>query len=159
MPIDGRELRNAMGLFATGVTVITTKDTSGKHFGLTANAFSSLSLDPPMLLICGDKGVDCYDCFEESKVFGVNFLSSAQEEISTRFATKGLEKIERLSFSVGKFGVALLDGALAHFECSVAHAYDGGDHTIYVGEVTEMRRTDSSEPLMFFNSRWYNPSE
>ena len=75
MAIDGRDLRNAMGLFATGVTVITTKDTAGKPFGLTANAFSSLSLDPPLLLICVDKGVDCYNCFEESKVFAVNFLS------------------------------------------------------------------------------------
>ena len=153
MPIDGRELRNAMGLFATGVTVITTKDTSGKHFGLTANAFSSLSLDPPMLLICVDKGVDCYDCFEESKVFGVNFLSSAQEEISTRFATKGIEKFEGLSFRVGEFGVALLDGALAHFECSVAHAYDGGDHTIYVGEIANFV-TVEADPLLFFQGKY-----
>ena len=82
MAIDGRDLRNAMGLFATGVTIITTKDASGKPFGLTANAFSSLSLDPPMLLICVDKGVDCYACFDESKVFAVNFLSenSASEK-------------------------------------------------------------------------------
>ena len=135
MAIDGRDLRNAMGLFATGVTIITTKDASGKPFGLTANAFSSLSLDPPMLLICVDKGVDCYACFDESKVFAVNFLSLAQEELSTRFATKGIEKFEGLSYSVGELGVALLDGALAHFECTVAHAHEGGDHTIYLGEV------------------------
>lgn len=153
MPIDGRELRNAMGLFATGVTVITTKDASGKHFGLTANAFSSLSLDPPMLLICVDKGVDCYDCFEESKVFGVNFLSSTQEEVSTRFATKGIEKFEGLSFSLGKFGVALLDGALAHFECKVAHAYDGGDHTIYVGAIDNFA-TVGADPLLFFQGKY-----
>ena len=153
MAIDGRELRNAMGLFATGVSIITTKDASGKPFGLTANAFSSLSLDPPMLLICVDKGVDFYAWFDESKVFGVNFLSLAQEELSTRFATKGLEKFEGLSYSVGELGVALLDGALAHFECRVAHAYEGGDHTIYVGEVQRLV-TMEGDPLLFFQGKY-----
>ena len=153
MAIDGRDLRNAMGLFATGVTVITTKDTAGKPFGLTANAFSSLSLDPPMLLICVDKGVDCYNCFEESKVFAVNFLSLGQEELSTRFATKGIEKFEGLSYSVGELGVALLDGALAHFECTVAHAYEGGDHTIYVGEVQKLV-TSPGDPLLFYQGKY-----
>ena len=153
MAIDGRELRNAMGLFATGVSIITTKDASGKPFGLTANAFSSLSLDPPMLLICVDKEVDCYACFYESKVFGVNFLSVAQEELSTRFATKGIEKFEGLSYSVGELGVALLDGALAHFECRVAHAYEGGDHTIYVGEVQRLV-TMEGDPLLFFQGKY-----
>ncbi len=153
MAIDGRELRNAMGLFATGVSIITTRDASGKPFGLTANAFSSLSLDPPMLLICVDKGVDCYACFDESRVFGVNFLSLAQEELSTRFATKGIEKFEGLSYSVGELGVALLDGALAHFECRVAHAYEGGDHTIYVGEVQRLV-TMEGDPLLFFQGKY-----
>ena len=153
MAIDGRELRNAMGLFATGVTIITTKDASGKPFGLTANAFSSLSLDPPMLLICVDKGVDCYVCFDESKVFAVNFLSLAQEELSTRFATKGIEKFEGLSYRVGELGVALLDGALAHFECTVAHAHEGGDHTIYVGEVQRLV-TMEGDPLLFYQGKY-----
>jgi 3-hydroxy-9,10-secoandrosta-1,3,5(10)-triene-9,17-dione monooxygenase reductase component len=153
MAIDGRDLRNAMGLFATGVTIITTKDASGKPFGLTANAFSSLSLDPPMLLICVDKGVDCYACFDESKVFAVNFLSLAQEELSTRFATKGIEKFEGLSYSVGELGVALLDGALAHFECTVAHAHEGGDHTIYLGEVQRVV-TVEGDPLLFYQGKY-----
>lgn len=153
MAIDGRELRNAMGLFATGVTIITTKDTTGKPFGLTANAFSSLSLDPPMLLICVDKGVDCYNCFEESKVFAVNFLSLAQEELSTRFATKGIEKFADLSYSLGELGVALLEGALAHFECTVAHAYEGGDHTIYVGEIQRLV-TAPGDPLLFYQGKY-----
>ena len=153
MAIDGRELRNAMGLFATGVTIITTKDATGKPFGLTANAFSSLSLDPPMLLICVDKGVDCYNCFEESKVFAVNFLSAAQEELSTRFATKGIEKFAGLSYSLGELGVALLEGALAHFECAVAHAYEGGDHTIYVGEIQRLV-TVPGDPLLFYQGKY-----
>ena len=153
MAIDGRDLRNAMGLFATGVTIITTKDATGKPFGLTANAFSSLSLDPPMLLICVDKGVDCYTCFEESKVFAVNFLSLAQEELSTRFATKGIEKFAGLAYSLGELGVALLDGALAHFECTLAHGYEGGDHTIYVGEVQKLV-TSPGDPLLFYQGKY-----
>ena len=153
MAIDARELRNAMGLFATGVTIITTKDATGKPFGLTANAFSSLSLDPPMLLICVDKGVDCYDCFEESRVFAVNFLSLAQEELSTRFATKGIEKFAGLTYRLGELGVALLDGALAHFECTVAYAYEGGDHTIYVGEVQRLV-TSPGDPLLFYQGKY-----
>lgn len=153
MAIDGRELRNAMGLFATGVTVITTRDADGKPFGLTANAFSSLSLDPPLLLICVDKTVDCYACFDESKVFAVNVLGRAQEDLSTRFATKGIEKFEGVAFHTGESGVALLDGALVHFECTVEHAYEGGDHTIYVGRIQTLT-TATGDPLLFFQGKY-----
>ncbi len=153
MAIDGRELRNAMGLFATGVTVITTRDAAGKPFGLTANAFSSLSLDPPLLLICVDKTVDCYACFDESKVFAVNVLGLDQEALSTRFATKGIEKFEGVAFHTGDSGVALLDGALVHFECTVEHAYEGGDHTIYVGRIQTLT-TAAGDPLLFFQGKY-----
>ena len=158
MAIDPRELRNAMGLFATGVTVITTKDATGKPFGLTANAFSSLSLDPPLLLVCVDKKVDCYACFDESKVFVVNFLASKQEELSTRFATKGIEKFEGVSYTLGSLGVPLLDGALAHFECKVAAGYEGGDHTIYTGEIQTMATADV-RPLLFYQGKYRTLAE
>jgi flavin reductase (DIM6/NTAB) family NADH-FMN oxidoreductase RutF len=154
MAIDARELRNVMGNFATGVTIITTKDGTGKPFGLTANAFSSLSLDPPLLLICVDKKVDCYACFDESKVFAVNFLSEGQDQLSTRFATKGIEKFEGVPYKVGELGVALLDGAMAHLECKVANAYEGGDHTIYVGEI-ESATVLGDRPLLFFRGKYY----
>lgn len=154
MAIEARELRNVMGNFATGVTIITTKDASGKPFGLTANAFSSLSLDPPLLLICVDKKVDCYACFEQSKVFGVNFLSEEQDQLSTRFATKGIEKFESVSYKLGELGVALLDGAVAHLECKLISAYEGGDHTIYVGEV-QNATVLSDRPLLFFRGKYY----
>jgi flavin reductase (DIM6/NTAB) family NADH-FMN oxidoreductase RutF len=154
MAIDPRELRNVMGNFATGVTIITTKDTTGKPFGLTANAFSSLSLDPPLLLICVDKKVDCYACFEETKVFGVNFLSEDQDQLSTRFATKGIEKFEGVPYTLGKLGVALLDGAVAHLECKLVSAYEGGDHTIYIGEI-QNATVLSDRPLLFFRGKYY----
>ncbi len=158
MAIDPRELRNTMGLFATGVTVITTKDATGKPFGLTANAFSSLSLDPPLLLVCVDKKVDCYACFDESKVFVVNFLAREQEELSTRFATKGIEKFEGVSYTLGSLGVPLLDGALAHLECKVAAGYEGGDHTIYTGEVQTIATADV-KPLLFYQGKYRSLAE
>lgn len=158
MAIDPRELRNTMGLFATGVTVITTKDATGKPFGLTANAFSSLSLDPPLLLICVDKKVDCYACFDESKVFVVNFLAREQEELSTRFATKGIEKFEGVPYTLGTLGVPLLDGALAHLECKVAAGYEGGDHTIYTGEVQTIATADV-KPLLFYQGKYRSLAE
>ncbi len=158
MAIDPRELRNTMGLFATGVTVITTKDATGKPFGLTANAFSSLSLDPPLLLVCVDKKVDCYACFDESKVFVVNFLAREQEELSTRFATKGIEKFEGVSYTLGSLGVPLLDGALAHLECKVVAGYEGGDHTIYTGEVQTIATADV-KPLLFYQGKYRSLAE
>jgi flavin reductase (DIM6/NTAB) family NADH-FMN oxidoreductase RutF len=154
MALDPRELRNVMGHFATGVTVITTKDRSGKPFGLTANAFSSLSLTPPLVLICVDKTVDCYPCFEESKVFAVNFLSEDQEHLSRRFATKGIEKFEGITSHPGVCGAPLLDGAMGHIECAIVNAYEGGDHTIYVGEI-QAAAASGDRPLLFFKGKYY----
>ena len=154
MAIDARELRNVMGHFATGVTVITTKDATGKPFGLTANAFSSLSLDPPLVLVCVDKKVDCYACFEESKVFAVNFLSEEQESLSGRFATKGIEKFEGVAYKNGECGVPLLDGAIGHIECKVVNGYEGGDHTIYIGEI-QSASASGDNPLLFFKGKYY----
>jgi len=154
MAIDVRELRNVMGHFATGVTVITTKDATGKPFGLTANAFSSLSLEPPLVLICVDKTVDCYACLEETKVFAVNFLNEEQEHLSRRFATKGIEKFEGVTYQIGECGVPLLEGALGSIECKIANGYDGGDHTIYVGEI-QCASASGDRPLLFFKGKYY----
>lgn len=153
MAIDPRELRNVMGHFATGVTIITTKDVSGKPFGLTANAFSSLSLDPPLVLICVDKKVDCYACFDQSRVFVVNILSEGQDQLSTRFATKGIEKFEGVAVRQGNLGVPLLEGAVAHIECTLTSAYEGGDHTIYVGEIQAVAAS-GDRPLLFFKGKY-----
>lgn len=153
MAIDPRELRNVMGHFATGVTIITTRDVSGKPFGLTANAFSSLSLEPPLVLICVDKKVDCYACFDQSKVFVVNILSEGQDQLSTRFATKGIEKFEGVAVRQGNLGVPLLEGAVAHIECKLTSAYEGGDHTIYVGEVQAVDAA-GDRPLLFFKGKY-----
>jgi flavin reductase (DIM6/NTAB) family NADH-FMN oxidoreductase RutF len=107
MPIEKNELRRVMGHFATGVTVITTFSKEGKLHGLTANAVSSLSLDPPLLIICVDKKAESYASFEESGVFTVNILAADQEDISRRFAVSGGEKFEGVAFRRGGNGAPI----------------------------------------------------
>lgn len=151
--MDLQELRRVMGHFATGVTVITTMDRSGTPFGLTANAFTSLSLNPPLALVCIDKNAQCYSCFEESKIFAVNVLSEEQEEISRRFATKSIDKFSNLKWRKGEGGAALLDGAIGYIECKIVGSHDGGDHTIYVGEIVEAS-CSGERPLIFFQGKY-----
>lgn len=153
MTIDLQELRRVMGHFATGVTVVTTKDGEDTPFGLTANAFASLSLNPPLALVCVDKAAQCYSCFEGSKIFAINVLGEGQEEISRRFATKGAQKFNGIPWHKSESGLALLDGAIGHIECKVVHTYDGGDHTIYVGEVLRVKTT-GERPLIFFKGKY-----
>ena len=153
MTIEPQELRRVMGHFATGVTVITTKDRDGTPQGLTANAFMSLSLNPPLILISVDKGATCYACFEPQNGFTVNFLSEAQEEISRRFATKGVDKFAGLQWKEGNNGAAILDGILGHVECKITQCYDGGDHTIVLGEIVNVNAT-GERPLLFFKGKY-----
>ncbi|HVA76263.1 MAG TPA: flavin reductase family protein [Candidatus Binataceae bacterium] len=149
MPIEKNELRRVMGHFATGVTVITSIRVSGEMHGLTANAFSSVSLVPPLLLICVDKKAESYPCFEESKVFTVNILAADQESLSRKFAVSGGNKFEGVSYRVGANGVPILDGAIAYLECKLAGTMDAGDHTVYLGEI-EQAETHEAKPLLFF---------
>ncbi len=142
-----------MGHFATGVTVITTRDKDGTPFGLTANAFTSLSLDPPWVLICIDNGAQCYSCFEESKVFAINILSEEQEEIARRFATKGIEKFAGIKWRKSEKGLALIEGSVGYIECKIVQRYEGGDHTIYVGEIVSANAS-GDRPLVFFKGNY-----
>jgi len=153
MAIEAQELRRVMGHFATGVTVITTKDQAGNPQGLTANAFMSLSLNPPLVLISVDKGATCYGCFAANNSFAVNFLSEDQEEVSRRFATKGVDKFADLKWREGSNGVALIDGTLASVECKITQCHDGGDHTIVVGEIVNVTAT-GDRPLLFFKGKY-----
>ena len=149
MAIDKSELRRVMGHFATGVTVITTRDENGRPFGLTANAVTSVSLTPPLILVCVDKTADTYPYFDRSKVFTVNILSDGQEGISRRFATTGIEKFEGVGYHRTETGCAVLDDAVGHLDCRIIDSYDAGDHTIYMGEVLSADANDVP-PLLFF---------
>ena len=149
MPIDKNELRRVMGHFATGVTVITTVSKTGEPYGLTANAFSSLSLEPPLLLVCVDKKAESYPHFEESKVFTVNILSDSQEALSRRFAVSGGDKFQNVAYHMGANGAPIIDGNIGYIECKLYAGYDGGDHTIYLGEIQQAETRDA-KPLVFF---------
>ena len=149
MPIEKNELRRVMGHFATGVTVITTFRNSGEMHGLTANAFTSVSLVPPLLLVCVDKKAESYPCFDETRVFIVNILAHDQEALSRKFAVSGGDKFQGVAYHTGANGAPILDGALAYVECKVVQAFDGGDHTIYLGEI-EQAEAREGKPLMFF---------
>jgi flavin reductase (DIM6/NTAB) family NADH-FMN oxidoreductase RutF len=149
MPIDKTELRRVMGHFPTGVTVVTTVSKAGKLYGLTANSFTSVSLVPPLVLVCVDKRAESYQCFEESKCYTVNFLADDQEDLSRRFATTGVDKFEGVGYRMGANQAPILNGVLAYLECKVVGAYDGGDHTIYVGEI-EQADTREAKPLLFY---------
>lgn len=154
MAIDPKELRRVMGHFATGVTIITTHDGTGRQYGMTANAVCSLSLSPPRLLICVDKRADSHAIFPRSGTFVVNVLAHDQEELSRRFAVSGSDKFGGVSHRIGAGGAAILDGVLAHLECRLVETLEGGDHTIYVGEIEDAQAGDG-HPLLFFRGAYH----
>jgi len=158
VPVDKNELRRVMGHFATGVAIITTRSENGKLHGLTANAVTSVSLVPPLVLVCVDKGAESYPCFEQSRVFTVNILANDQEELSRRFAISGGDKFRGVSYALGANGAPLIHGALGHLQCRVTAAYEGGDHTIYLGEVQEVEASEAM-PLLFFRGSYRRISE
>src|SRR5260370_41886948 len=135
MPIDKNELRRVMGHFATGVTVITTLSKEGKMHGLTANAVSSLSLVPPLMIICVDKKAESYASFEESKVFTVNILADDQEDVSRRFAGSGGEEIEGVAYPRGAHREPRPHRARAHRECKLHSTLQRRDPTVSLGAI------------------------
>ncbi len=151
MTIDPREFRNTVGCFATGITIITTIDGDGSPAGFTANSFTSLSLDPPLVLFCLDRRVASFDAFREGGKFAVNILGNDQQDLSTRFATSGPEKWDGVEFDAMDGGCPLFEGCIANFDCDVHAIHDGGDHVIVVGKVNRMSRSDGSpDPLLYF---------
>jgi flavin reductase (DIM6/NTAB) family NADH-FMN oxidoreductase RutF len=149
MPVSKDEFRQALGHFASGVTVVTSRCEDDQVRGITVSAFSSLSLEPPLVLICIDKRASLHDHLKEGRHFAVNMLGETQELISRRFASKEPNRFEGVGYSEGLTGSPLLDGAMAFIECRVVNAYPGGDHTIFVGEV-EATRVSDGRPLAYF---------
>ena len=142
-----------MGHFATGVTIVTTRDGRGSFYGLTANAVTSLSLVPPLLLVCVDRKAESFAHFYDSKTFVVNILAEDQEALSTRFAQSGGDKFAGVPFRLGRLGTPILDGALGHLECRIVETHEGGDHVIHVGEV-EHAGARAGRPLLYFQGRY-----
>jgi flavin reductase (DIM6/NTAB) family NADH-FMN oxidoreductase RutF len=150
---DAKELRRVMGQFATGVTVITTRDAAGNLYGLTANAVTSLSLVPPLVVICVDRKAESFIHFYDSKRFVVNVLGEHQQDVSARFAKSGGEKFTGIAYRKGPSGTAILEGALAHLDCKIVATHEGGDHVIHVGEV-EHAEVTGGPPLLFFQGQY-----
>lgn len=148
MPVDDVSFRLALSQFATGVTVVLTRDAAGAPAGLTVSAFSSVSRDPPLVLICVDVRSDAHDPLAQSGIFGVSVLNETQEDVSRRFAWRGPEKFEGFVLEHGETGALLVPGAIAHLECRVVGAHRAGDHTVYVGEVRVIRVV-SGRPLIY----------
>lgn len=146
--IDPRQLRAAFGQFATGVTVVTTKAQDGQLVGLTVNSFSSLSLNPPLVLWSLVKHSPNLQVFCDAPYFAVNVLSVHQDGVARQFATPVKNKFIGIESELSEQGVPLLAEAVAHFECSLAHVYEGGDHMIFVGKVENFRTFDN-RPLLF----------
>ena len=146
-------LREALGNFVTGVTVITTRH-QGELHGLTANSFSSVSLDPPLVLFSLSRTAECFSAFESSNFFAVNVLRSDQDAVSNRFATKDIDKWSGIAWRAGLGDCPLIDGAIATFECRIEARHAGGDHVIYVGEVVTFEQCRDSQPLAFFRGRY-----
>ena len=145
---DGRQLRNALGRFPTGVTVITTRTPNGKMEGLTANSFAALSLDPPLVLWSINHNSPSVLGFKASGHFAINVLRADQTELSHRFATKREHKFDGVVYSDGVGGSPVLEGVLATFECEITQMIDGGDHLLFVGRVHKLAYGDG-DPLIF----------
>jgi flavin reductase (DIM6/NTAB) family NADH-FMN oxidoreductase RutF len=150
MPVNKTQFRTALSRFASGVTVVTTRDADARPLGITVSAFSSLSLEPPLVLICIDSKAYAHNAFNESGVFVVNILGAEQEDLSRLFASREPDKFQGLGFTEGINGVPVLSAALANIECRLKHAYEGGDHTIFVGEVENITVREDGHPLLYY---------
>lgn len=147
------QFRQALGAFATGVTIVTTQTADGRDVGLTANSFNSVSLDPPMVLWSLARNSLSLPHFLSAEFFAVHVLASNQEPLSNVFAAKGADKFAGLGIQRGQGQVPLLDGCAARFQCRTAYRYEGGDHVIFVGEVVEFDRSDRP-PLVFHGGNY-----
>lgn len=153
MSISKEEFRSALSRFASGVTVVTTKDGSGKLYGITVSAFCSVSLEPPLILICIEKNTGSHHAFEQSRAFVVNILRENQQHISDRFASPLDDKFGGISYRSGIEDLPVLEDALANLECRLRYSHEGGDHTIFVGEV-EKATVNGVEPLLYFHGNY-----
>jgi flavin reductase (DIM6/NTAB) family NADH-FMN oxidoreductase RutF len=150
MAIDDALFRQAMSRFASGVTVVTTAH-QGELYGMTVASFASLSLTPPLVLICVGRNMQTHGAIASSGRFGVSILGLEQKELSGQFASRLDDKFAGVDYRLGTLGVPLLNGAICTLECTLANQLDGGDHSIFVGQV-EHAQTTEGLPLVYFRS-------
>lgn len=153
MGLDERTFRTACGHFATGVTVVTVSSPDGTPSGFTANSFTSVSLDPPLVLVCVDRRITTYEPMRAAEGFLVNILSDQQEEISIRFATPDLDKFDGVETSAGEFGAPRLPGCIAYIAARTVARHEGGDHDIFIAEATSCEVAGGA-PLVFYKGQY-----
>jgi flavin reductase (DIM6/NTAB) family NADH-FMN oxidoreductase RutF len=151
---DPRTLRDALGCFATGVTVVTCFDGDGTPVGITANSFTSVSMEPPLLLVCIHKNAACAEALSVADHFAINVLQTEQQPASIRFSTRQEDRFGVNDWSRGESGAPVLKESLGVFECGRYAVYDGGDHHILVGQVVKASFDVNLDPLLFFRGRY-----
>ncbi|MFU2486410.1 flavin reductase family protein [Thauera sp. WH-1] len=144
-----RRFRNALGMFATGITVVTTRSPAGEAIGLTVNSFNSVSLDPPLIVWSLSNDLPSRGVFEGCEYYAINVLAEDQAELSQRFASRLDDKFAGLDFETGVGGIPLLKGCCARFECRNTVRHEGGDHLVFISEVLSFDREDR-QPLLYF---------
>jgi flavin reductase (DIM6/NTAB) family NADH-FMN oxidoreductase RutF len=149
------EFRTALGMFATGVTIVTARAPDGQLLGLTANSFNSVSLEPPLVLWSLSQAASAMDAFRDGSHYAINILASDQQALALRFATRGVDRFADVAFTEGCCGAPLLAGSVASFECFNRSRYVEGDHVIFVGEVEHCTHRAGASPLLFHGGRFY----
>jgi flavin reductase (DIM6/NTAB) family NADH-FMN oxidoreductase RutF len=147
--VSAEEFRSVLGRFASGVTVVTTRGPDETDQGMTVSAFCSVSLDPPLVLICIEKNASVHRALTASDRFVVNILAVNQEQLARRFSIIDIDRFEGVGYSRSQHGIAILDDVLGVVECTRHAMYDGGDHTIILGEV-EAAHVTSGSPLLYY---------
>lgn len=158
MPVTQEDFRAALSRFPSGITVVTSRGSAGELHGITVSAFCSVSLDPPLILVCIEKTTGSHEAINETRAFVVNVLGSGQDDLSERFSLPSLDKFEGVTLIPGNSGVPLLADALVAMECRLRNAYDGGDHTIFVGDVESVSMRDGN-PLVYFHGLYRDLSD
>ena len=156
MSLDEVQFRIACGYFATGVAVVTMRDQAGQHHGFTANSFASVSLSPPLVLVCVDKTISSHPPMTEAGGFIFNILTDQQEELARRFATPDIDKFEDVQTAPGEYGAPRIPGCLAYIAARSHSRQDGGDHTIFIGEATQYE-LGTGLPLIFYRGMYGVP--
>ncbi|HEU4722872.1 MAG TPA: flavin reductase family protein [Gemmatimonadaceae bacterium] len=150
MTIDPDAFRSVLGRFASGITVVTTRDAEQRDVGMTVSAFCSVSLKPPLVQICVDREASLFAALAASTRYGVSILAAEQEALSRRFATAdSARRFDGIGYRRGESGVVLLEDALAHLECRIVASHEAGDHTMFIGEV-ESASARSARPLLYY---------
>jgi 3-hydroxy-9,10-secoandrosta-1,3,5(10)-triene-9,17-dione monooxygenase reductase component len=155
IPVEPGQFRTVISHFASGVVVITGRDEAGQPVGMTAQSFTALSLDPPLVLVCPARSSTTWPRISGRR-FAVNVLAGGQRDVSAVFATRGADKFQRIDWHPGPSGMPLIAGAIAQLECDLESVHPGGDHYIAIGRVLTLAAIDTeSTPLIFFRSHYW----